>query len=184
MKTRCGRMRRMRAGVIGLMCAISCAAWAMEPIQVSMTKKTDTRSQVKARPAPRGKAWSQSSRQLYRIELRRVMPSAPEDAVVQWLLVKEMPNGRLIPAVHGRTNMTLDLGKPAVFETDAVDCGTVDIIRPLGKGAPVHKEERLHGCIVRIYDTAGELVTEKYMPTSLAKEADVLLKRAGVRPPQ
>jgi hypothetical protein len=184
MKRALGWTMWMRMGVIGLVCAITCPAWAMEPIQISMAKKTDSRSQVKARAAPKGKAWTQSSRQLYRIELRRVMPGAPEDVVVQWLLVKEMPNGRLIPAVDGRTNMTLDLGKPASFETDAVDCGTVDIIRPLGKGAPVRREERLHGCIVRVYDTAGELLTEKYMPTSLAKEAEALMKSAGVRPPR
>jgi hypothetical protein len=183
MKRALGWTMWMRVAGMALVGVIACPALAMEPIQVSVARRTESRTPVESQRVARGRSWTQTSLQFYRVDLRRVMPSAPEDVVVDWLLVKEMPNGRLVPAESGRTNMTLDLGKTVSFNTDSVECATEDIVRSQGRGA-TRREERLHGCIVRVSDTSGTLITEKIMPTSLAKEAEALMKRAGVRPPR
>jgi hypothetical protein len=169
------RMGWRQACAIGWLCAAAYSAPAVEPIEITVTKKTGERITGPVRSLPRGPGRTVDSSQFYRIELKRIMTTAPADVCVDWLLVKELPNGHLVPAAGGRTNVTLDLGHVTVVETDPALFHALEVTRRPRDGGADRIEERLHGCVVRVFDGSGNSLAEKYMPKSLEKQSSRLI---------
>lgn len=147
---------------------ISSPAWALELVRISGTKKTLDKRESSVQTLPRGQSTLTQKQVVYAFALQRMSPEVPEKARIVWILMKEQKDGRLVEAARGEAAPTLPLGREVTLES-----------------APVLLEERewtgnknanvgsiasnLAGYGLRVFNTDGEVVAERYEPADLQR---------------
>ena len=180
MKTR----RSRQAVLLGLLIGLACRAGALETVAISATKKTVDQVKGTEQDLPRGTSRATERLVLYRIDLRRMSPQAPADAVVEWVVLVEAAGGRVLPGTMGSKTVQLPLGQSASVDTD-----TVRLLGREWRGGPVPGtvQDNIAGYGIRVLGSTGNVLAEKYDPASARTRVDwSLLKQppaaAAVRP--
>jgi len=110
----------------------------------------------------------------YRISIRRMSPAAPENAILEVLIVAQRPSGELIPIAYSREPVACPLGVEVVVETDTVELEQVEWKRKIGKGT---FGTTLEGYIVRLLDADGRVLEQKAQPPTLRTQVDPLIEQ-------
>ncbi len=175
----------MKRGFV--LAAVALAAWAqpgaaIEKVRISATRKTALQREGSTQQLPETTTRTTREEVFYRIGLQRMTPAVPEQVEVEWVLVVERAGGRLVPAGHGTSELSLPLGREAELDTEPVAL----LGREWGGGAD-SVEDDIHGYAVRVRDANGSIVAEKFQPKSLEQEIEPIIaewKRARAVAPR
>jgi hypothetical protein len=148
---------------------IACCTGALgDDYRIQATKKTaDTRKSA-TQDLPRGRSHAVTEDVYYAFTLRRMNPNLPERAVVEWVVLKEAVDGRLLLGTRGRKEIDMPFGKEIELKTDTVTLRG----RTWTSGRAGTVEEEVHGYGLRVLNDEGDILAEKYEPDSLEERVE------------
>lgn len=170
------RARRWKQAVLlGLLSCLASTAGALDMIAISATKKTVDQVKGSEQDLPRGKSRATERLVMYRIDVRRMSPQVPENVVVEWMILVEAAAGRVLPGTMGSKTVQLPLGQSVSVDTD-----TVRLLGREWRGGPVPGtvQDEIAGYGIRVLGPVGNVLAEKYDPSSAKNRVDWKLLRA------
>lgn len=158
-------MRNLTIYLLILACA-AVSVHAMDAIQISATKKTaDSRSSA-PQDLPRGRSVATEKDVYYVFEIRSLSTDVPNDLRVEWQILVEKVGGSLQPRTQGNQDININFGQTVKLETEEVKLRS----RQWTSGRTGSVQESIAGYAVRVLTTAGEVLAEKYRPSTIADE--------------
>jgi len=147
-----------------------------DTVQITAQKKTGSKYQSGQQVAPGGASSRLVSKEVY-VEfcLRSMSPKNPEVAQAEWALMVEGMGGRPFVAAKGREEVKLTFGQVTKLETESVQIDERQLNLPR-RGSSKIKED-LRGHAIRLLGPQGEVLAEKYTPSSVKEEFETLFAR-------
>lgn len=131
-----------------------------QAIQISATKKTADRRDSETQTLPGGRKTSLEVEQiLYRFDMRPMSTSLPATGELQYVLVVEDMSGRLSVDAFGKDTIDLAFGQTRSVESKTV---TLNERQWSGRHGSGDTSESIYGYGVRVVDSSGEVLAEKY----------------------
>lgn len=148
-----------------LFAAIQPAA-ALDKVRISATKKTLDKRESDSQKLPRGQTTLTEKQVIYSFSLQRMTPDVPELPTVSWILMKERVDGRVVEAARGESVVNLPLGRAVSVESAPVQ---LDEREWIGRKHAGSVSSELAGYGLRVLNSKGEVVAERYEPTDMQR---------------
>jgi len=140
---------------------------AADLVRIKAVKKTaDTRTSA-AQRLPTGQSQAKIKDQYYEISLQALSTDVPNDVFAEWIVLVEKWGGGLTVRSSGREAVDLVFGRPVGLETTSFRLRS----REWTSGPrPGTLAESIAGFGIRVVTTAGDVIAEKYSPSSAEKD--------------
>ena len=148
-----------------LFAAVQPAA-ALDKVRISATKKTLDKRESDSKKLPRGSTSLTEKQVIYTFSLQRMTPDVPETPTVSWIVMKERMDGRLVEAARGEAVVNLPLGRLVTTESSPVQ---LDEREWIGRKHAGSVSSELAGYGLRVLNSKGEVVAERYEPTDMQR---------------
>ena len=170
-------MKAVKIVISGLAGFLMCVSTWAEAIQISATKKTDDQRKTSSQQLAHGSTQLSLKNVYYRFDIRPMTTGLPEEAELQYIVLQENVNGKVEVAVRGTQSVSLTFGQPQSIESESFELTKRSWNRAGGSG---NLKQDVYGYGVRIVNRDGDVLAEKYAPSSTQKDLEAaFLKTPG-----
>jgi len=147
---------------------------ALEEYQIKASKKTA--SKYEGSEQQRLKVSTKATRKdtYYEVEVRRMSPNAPKKVEVEWAILIELVNGQLKLAEQGSKSVSIPYGMTKKIETGTAMLKGREIDGPF-RSSDI--EDDIAGYGIRIKDSEGNVLAEKYSKSSVENYIKEAIKK-------
>ncbi len=164
-----GTIRKMWLGMVAFGLGLTpMHLLAADQVAITMTKKTAQQSKGTQQEVPRGTTRAVEKEIVYVVELRSMIPHAA-DLTAEWVILVEMAGGRVAPGNSGSKSISLNFGQTLSFETGPVTLLSREW-NTMRAGGTVKDDVAGYG--IRVVDSGGAVLAEKYEPLSIKSQID------------
>lgn len=164
-------MKRIGQGLLVL--AVAAGVALADDIEIKATQKTESSDKGSTQTLPGGTSRSVRTEKYYKFELRRMSSAIPSVVNVAWAVFKEGVGGKIELAAHGEETVSLPIGQEVALKSSTVLL--------TGREWTGRRDgdfgEDLAGYGVRITDRNGEVVAERYDPSSVQAVVEKLREK-------
>jgi hypothetical protein len=166
--------------VVSLVVLMATLAGA-DQVRVTARKVTLHERDGKAQDRRRGTVTFTAKDVGYQFGLTRLVPTVTENVSADWIVLVEGAAGRLHMGTRGQQDVQLPLGKEVEIET-----GPIHLEERTRNGGPNagSVESSIFGYALRVVDSSGAVLLEKYDPPSVKDEIDWKRQEQESAPPQ
>ena len=165
-----GTIRKIGFGIVAIGFGLAAMhVEAADQITITATKKTAQQSKGSQQELPRGTTQAVEKEIVYVVELRSMIPHPATDLTTEWVLLVEMAGGRVAPGNSGSKPVSLNFGQALSFETGPVTLLSREWNTARGGGTV---KDNIAGYGIRVVDSAGAVLAEKYEPLSAKSQID------------
>lgn len=143
---------------------------AQSAFQILGTLKTVDRVKSDRSDLPRGSVQTETREKVLEIEIRRTNPTVGENAVLEWVVVLEQPNGRSKLGTHGSQAIHTLVGVPVEVTSDTFTLWEGKFNGD-GRVGNASREREVKGYAVRMVDPEGNELAVKFQPKSVEEDA-------------
>ncbi|MDA0990411.1 MAG: hypothetical protein O3A51_06630 [Verrucomicrobia bacterium] len=162
-------MKRLPIGIALLLAIMMQPTFGAELFSIKAKQdRLDTRKGAR-QAVPRGTTQLESSTYRYVFTITRAALQPPDFAEAQWVIWVEDMTGRLRIASHGRQQFDPAAARQLEIETEDIELVERQWQGPKRQGA---LKESFYGYGIRIVGRDGDVLAERYNPSSAAKTVD------------